>query len=84
MPLADIPETLSKLCSAHPLTFADLKAALADPTAAAAASAEGASGMVEYLHSSGVTAKLNAAVNALALAKPADPMAFLLAELAKK
>ena len=35
-------------------------------------------------HLAGVTAKLNAAVNALGKARPTDPMAFLLAELSKK
>jgi hypothetical protein len=31
----------------------------------------------------GIAAKLNAAVNKLAAEKPSDPMAFLVAELAK-
>ena len=40
-------------------------------------------GRVGYLADAGVTAKLNAAVNKLAKEKPADPMAFLIAELGK-
>ena len=84
LPLADLPEVLSKLCTAHPLTWAELYAAKAAGAAGAAASAAASSDSpVDYLNSSGVTAKLNAAVNALALAKPADPIAFLMAELKK-
>ena len=40
--------------------------------------------MMAYLAQHGVTAKLNAAVNELAKAQPADPMAFLCDLLAKK
>ena len=81
LPLASIPEVLGKLCSAHPLSWSDLAAAHA---AGGASSSESASeDMVAYLASSGVTAKLNAAVNKLAREKPADPMAWLAAELAK-
>ena len=80
LPLTDIPEVLSKLCTAHPLTWKDLAAAHGTPGASAAGSA---SSPVDYLNAHGVTAKLNAAVNALAKAKPADPIAFLMAELKK-
>ena len=38
LPLDDIAETLSKLCSAHPLCWADLTAAYASPDAAIAKS----------------------------------------------
>jgi len=85
MPLADVPETLSKLCSAHPLKFADLMAAYGTGAAAASSSAaEGPEAMIEYFAQHGLTAKLNAAVNALGKAKPADPIAFLVKELQKK
>jgi len=82
LPLATIPETLAKLSSAHPLSFADLKAAYATPAAAAAA-ASPSEDMMAYLSQHGIAAKLNAAVNKLAAEKPSDPMAFLVAELAK-
>ena len=81
LPLADIPEILSKLCTAHPLTWGDLKAAYDKPGAGASGSAS--ESPVDYLNAHGVTAKLNAAVNALTKAKPADPIAFLMAELKK-
>jgi len=84
MPLTDIAETLNKLSSAHPLTFADLMAVYGTPTTAKPTStAEGAAGIIEYLTAHGIPAKLNAAVNALGKAKPADPIAFLVAELQK-
>jgi len=87
--LTDIPDVVAKLCSPHPLSFADLAAAYgsantAATPAGAASTADGAAGMLSYLQAHGVTAKLNAAVNALAASKPADPMAFLIAELQKK
>ena len=82
LPIAAIPEVLNKLCTAHPLSFGDLKAAYATPEAAAASKSV-PDGMVEYLNAHGVTAKLNAAVNKLAVEKPADPMAWLVAELSK-
>jgi len=82
LPLAVIPETVAKLSSAHPLSFADLKAAYATPEAAAATKSPSES-MMEYLTQQGVAAKLNAAVNKLAKEKPADAMAFLIAELGK-
>ena len=75
------------LCSAAPLTWADLEAAHgADGAAAPAATpaVEGSAAMLSYLKEHGVTAKLNAAVNELAKARPADPMAFLAELLAKK
>jgi len=81
LPLADIPDVLNKLCSAAPLCWADLKASYGE--SGGGASSEGSKGMIEYLASHGVTAKLNAAVNKLAQEKPADPMAFLI-ELLKK
>ena len=85
LPLADIPDTLSKLCTAHPLTFADLVAAYGTGGASKpAAAADGSAGILEYLNAHGITGKLNAAVNALGKAKPADPIAFLVAELQKK
>ena len=80
LPLAAIAETLAKLCSAHPLTFADLKAAYATPEAAAA-NASPSEDMMAYLNSHGVAVKLNAVVNKLAKEKPKDPMAWLVAEL---
>jgi len=75
LPLGDIPDILFKLCSAAPLTWGDLVAAYGD--AADAKPKSGSDGMLEYLSSHGVAAKLNAAVNELAKAKPADPMAWL-------
>ena len=85
LPLADVADTLAKLSSAHPLTFADLMAAYGTPGAAASsAAADGASGMIEYFNQHGLTAKLNAAMNALGKTKPADPIAFLVSELQKK
>ena len=84
--LGTLPETLNKLCTPHPLCWADLMAAYGDGSAAAASvggGGDGASAILEYLHGHGVTARLNAAVNALGKAKPADPMAFLIAELQK-
>ena len=83
LPLDDIPEALMKLSSAHPLTFADLKAAYGGDGGAGASAAAG-NAMLDYLSQHGVAAKLNAAVNALAAAKPADPVAFLIGELSKK
>ena len=82
LPVADIPEVLSKLCTAHPLSWADLQSAYGEnkPGAAVGAAAESP---VDYLNAHGIPAKLNAAVNALATAKPVDPIAFLLAELKK-
>ena len=83
LPLDDIPEVLLKLSSAHPLTFADLKAAYEGDAGGAAVGGAG-NAMLDYLNQHGVSAKLNAAVNALAKAKPADPVAFLIGELSKK
>ena len=86
LPLSDLPEVLGKLCSAHPLTWSDLFAAYGagGSVGSASSSDDNAAAMLTYLNSHGVTAKLNAAVNALAKAKPSDPMAFLIAELQKK
>ena len=81
LPLAALPETLAKLSGAHPLSFADLAAAYAEPSAAAAATPSDE--MMAYLTQHGVAAKLNAAVNKLGKEKPTDPMAFLIAELGK-
>ena len=81
LPLEAIPETLAKLCSAHPLTWADLAAAYAAPGASKLTAAS--DDMVGYLTAHGVTAKLNAAVNKLATERPDDAMAFLIAELEK-
>ena len=39
--------------------------------------------MLEYFAQHGLTAKLNAAVNALGKEKPEDPIAFLVAALQK-
>ena len=63
-----------------------LDALPADGAAAPAATpaVEGSAAMLSYLKEHGVTAKLNAAVNELAKARPADPMAFLAELLAKK
>ena len=86
LPLADVADTLTKLSTAHPLTFADLMAAYGTgsfPATSPAASAGGASGMLEYFAQHGLTAKLNAAVNALGKEKPEDPIAFLVAALQK-
>jgi len=84
VPLTELPETLSKLSSAHPLTFSDLMAAMGTSAVKKPATeAEGAAGMIEYLTAHGIPAKLNSAVNALGKAKPADPIAFLVAELQK-
>ena len=82
LPLTAIPEVLAKLCSAHPLSWADLAAAYASSDAAGANKTP-SEDMLAYLNSHGVTAKLNAAVNKLAIEKPKDPMAFLVAELGK-
>jgi len=87
VPLVEIPEIIGKLSSAHPLTFADLKAAYDSPSGTPSKSTsegEGAAGMLEYLNAHGITAKLNAAVNALGKEKPDDPIAFLIAQLQKK
>ena len=64
------------------------EAAAGKPVSGAGAGAssdanEGAAGMLAYLNQHGVTAKLNAAVNEVAKAKPADPMAALI-ELLKQ
>ena len=86
LPLDDIPETLGKLCSAHPLTFADLLAAhkkAGGAADAAAVPADGKASMIEYLHKHGIAAKLNDAVNALGAAQPDDPVAFLVQHLQK-
>lgn len=86
LPLTDVADTLTKLSTAHPLTFADLMAAYGTgslPAATPAAPAGGASGMLEYFAQHGLTAKLNAAVNALGKEKPDDPIAFLVAALQK-
>ena len=87
LPLSDLPTIVAKLCSSASLTWADLEAAHgADGAAAPAATpaVEGSAAMLSYLKEHGVTAKLNAAVNELAKARPADPMAFLAELLAKK
>ena len=84
VPLTDIPDVIGKLSSAHPLCFADLAAAYGPASAKPVSEAAGAEGMIDYLNAHGITAKLNAAVNALGKAKPADPIAFLVAELQKK
>ena len=81
LPLADVPDVVAKLCSASSFCWADLAAAYG---AGGAGAAEGAPAMMAYLAQHGVTAKLNAAVNELAKAQPADPMAFLCDLLAKK
>ena len=80
LPLSAIPEVLAKLSSAHPLSWADLAAAYASPEAAAAAKSP-AEDMMGYLTAHGIPAKLNEAVNKLAAEKPADPLAFLIAQL---
>ena len=54
LPLASIPDFLNKLCTAHPLTFADLMAAYG--TGNAAKAADGASSIVDYLAASGTRA----------------------------
>ena len=72
---------LNKLCSANPLCWADLVAAYGEGSgegSSGGSAKTGAEGMVQYLAASGVTAKLNAAVNKLAEEKPADPMAYLI------
>ena len=83
LPLSAIPETLGKLCSAHPLSFSDLMAAYA-PGASSSTEKTPAETMMEYLTQHNVAATLNAAVNKLGKEKPADPIAFLIAELGKK
>jgi len=81
LPLTDIPDVLYKLCSASPLCWADLVAAHGSGTSSTVK--EGSAGMLSYLAEQGVAAKLNAAVNELAKAKPADAMAFLVDYLQK-
>lgn len=87
LPLREIPEVLSKLCSPHPLCWDDLYAVYGEqPSAPAPApgSDGSAAAMLAYLSSHGVSAKLNAAVNELAKVQPADPMGFLVQLLTKK
>ena len=78
LPLADAASILAKLCSAHALSWSDLSAAYGDGPK----SAEGGSA-TSYLSRHGVTSKLNAAVNELVEARPADPMVWLAEKLAK-
>ena len=85
LPVAEIPTIINRLVSGR-LRWADLHAAHglgADSAAAAAGGGGGSEDMLAYLGRHGVANKLNAAVNALAAARPDDPMAFLVAQLGK-
>jgi len=87
LPLVDIPGYIAKLSSAHPLTFDDLVAAYGSITADATPPAptdKPSDDALTYLSQHHVTQILNAAVNKLTDEKPADPIAFLVAELSKK
>lgn len=89
LPLADIPAVIAKLTSSHSLSWEEVLAAYT--AGGASSSAGGASSCAEdasssgdkldYLRKHGIAATLNDAVNALADAKPDDPIAWLSARL---
>jgi glycyl-tRNA synthetase len=82
LPLDEIPGIVAKLCTSHPLTWAEVHAAYS--TGATSSASEGAAGSgdkLDYLRKHGVAARLNAAVNELAAAQPDDPIAWLSARL---
>ena len=79
LPLDNIPALLGKLCSSHPLTWADLIAAYGSGGSDSLSSKS--SDMLKYLGEHGITSKLNSAVNELANSKPDDPVAFLVKAL---
>lgn len=83
LPLSELPEILSKLCSQHPLSWADLLKTHGGEGAAAATPADPNETMVEYLNRHEIAAKLNEAVNAIGRDKPADPIAALIKHLSK-
>jgi glycyl-tRNA synthetase len=88
LPVGEIPAIIARLVGGR-LAWADLYAAHgigADGKPAGGGGGLGGDGseaMLAYLAQHGVAGKLNDAVNALAAAKPDDPMAFLVAQLSK-
>ncbi|KAL1523968.1 hypothetical protein AB1Y20_018884 [Prymnesium parvum] len=83
VPLDDAPDLLYKLCTAAPLCWADMVAVYGPGATGPSSDSEGSSAMLRYLSEHGITSKLNEAVNALAKARPADPIAFLVEQLQK-
>jgi glycyl-tRNA synthetase len=83
LPLADIPGVIAKLVAARSLSWEEVLAAYsAGSASSSAASASGSGDKLDYLRTHDVAATLNDAVNALAEAKPDDPIAWLSARLA--
>ena len=78
LPLAELPGVLAKLCSSHALCWNDLVVTHGGAGGGVAAAKGDPASMLNYLNKHSVTAKLNAAVNAIAREQPADPIAALI------